>query len=579
MDEIPFGMEFPAGAIRGELYHVYDHTVTYLESGDIDMRGRISPLGKSEDGDIQPATPTPARTSSKRKQKDSATDAPLPKRPLQHTLPAPITPTRNLENPCHEPPPRQAILVVDMVELQYPATEVLGDLTTSTGQQASHAHGLFQTFNNSEKILLALQLLAKVSSTRGAGTLAPGVPTTALSSFVMGPGTGMLAASRLARKFLENSEINPALLRLQTLMCYITLHLTLEYTIVPQLQRENPDWGVKRISGRKYAYFYHILNDNPDGDIDTQEIGVRSKFGVDIGFGKAYWSLLQELGVAALLMLAVGDVGLTVMARILGSGSENYKSLTLGLSRSRVWWSFAHAIGPATIRTLFGPRDIQYTVPQLLQHLRTEPLPTSSISLINQACQKCEIAFATEPPSNEFPPLRWVLEIGEASIKIGRHPHTTPAGPGGLRKVDVWRWLGSVARLSPIFEFLYPPGKADPDEVVNFFCNFYNRRAIPDRTAVPYTALQKLSEAPRTGVRTQQRPDILANEEQSNCDLLVFPAPVNTMVLGVILDPKTTTATIHNWTAQRQLAEAASEVGIFLVKCISIAATAADIMI
>ena len=137
-----------------------------------------------------------------------------------------------------------------------------------------------------------------------------------------------------------------------------------------------------------------------------------------------------------------------------------------------------------------------------------------------------------------------------------------PARPGGHRRLDVWRWLGSVARLSLIFEFLYPPGNANSDEGINFFCDFYNRRAIPGRKAVPFSALQKLSEARGTTSRIQQRLDILANEKQSNCNLLVFAARTSGMVLGVILYPKTTTAIIYNWTAQRQLALTVIKVGI-----------------
>src|SRR5436853_3871549 len=98
--------------------------------------------------------------------------------------------------------------------------------------------------------------------------------------------------------------------------------------------------------------------------MDRVGSGARSKFAVNISFGKIYWSLLQELGVAALLMLAVRDIGLTVIAIAMGLESYSCSCLVVSLSCLRGWWSFVHAIGPATLRMFFGPCNIQYTVQQ-----------------------------------------------------------------------------------------------------------------------------------------------------------------------------------------------------------------------
>jgi len=132
--------------------------------------------------------------------------------------------------------------------------------------------------------------------------------------------------------------------------------------------------------------------------------------------------------------------------------------------------------------------------------------------------------------------------------------------PGEFTRSNIWEWLVCDARTKPVFEFLLPPGKGTIDKAVNFFCEFYNRRAIPGRKAVPFTALSELG-AQDAKTSTQQRLDILAGEEQSNCDLIVFAARIETALLGVILYPQTATATIYNWTAQRQVAETMCEVG------------------
>jgi hypothetical protein len=49
--------------------------------------------------------------------------------------------------------------------LGYPASNELGSTTANSWQQVKHVQGMFQTFNNGDKMLQALQLLAKVSST------------------------------------------------------------------------------------------------------------------------------------------------------------------------------------------------------------------------------------------------------------------------------------------------------------------------------------------------------------------------------------------------------------------------------
>jgi hypothetical protein len=380
----------------------------------------------------------------------------------------------------------------------------------------------------------------------------------------------MLVASHRAQKYLERAEINAAQLRIEALMSYITLYLTLQYAILPQLIHENPLWNKKQIAAEKYPYFYELLSNKDRDDMDIKEYGPKSKFSVNIGFGKIYWSLLQELGVAALLMLAVGDAGLTVIARAMGTENQNRSSLVLSLSRSRGWWSFAHAIGPATLSTFFGPCERQYTVEQLLHQLRTEPLPTASILLINQCCQKEEIVMGDEPAREEVP-MRWELEVGGGTIPIKHLPNTSqPKAPRG--REDVWTWVNYSPGAKIAFEFLLPPGKGGHDEPINYFCDFYNRRAIPGRRAVRIGSLRELH-AGRTAQGTQQRLDILANEEQSNCELLVFPAPVEDAVIGVILYPQTTTATIYNWTAQRHLAVKVGEVGRVVEKYISINAT------
>ena len=572
MDTIPPGMEFPPGAVNGVIANVYEHTIAFQPPG-VSGGGRVSEPSESSESDTEsnggesmPATPTPAPTqvSAKRK-KVTFHNA---RRRNRLSLPAPDPDSvANFDRPAtYQPPfePQQihhnelGVLEVALVQLQFPASSEPAD------QPVTHARRMFQIFNDGEKMLLALQLLANVSSARDTLTPALSLPVTTPFSSSPTPATAttfarMLAASRVAQRFLKNAEINPALLRLQTLMCYITLYLTMEYAVVPELKRNHPTWGTKRLGGQKYTYFYELLNGNRGGDNDSRETVLR-KLSVDISFGKTYWSLLQDLGVAALLMLAVAEPGLTVFARAMGPGGSQRAIFTSALSSSRGWWSFAHAIGPATFRTFFGPRDIQYTVPELLHQLRAEPLPTASILLINQSCLTQKIGISAELANEEHLPRSWTLGIGDARVKIMRHPDTSMLAQGQSRG-SVWQWLGTDPRSKPVVELLLPSGGGNSDQVIDLFCDLYNRRAVPGRRAVPITYLVKLSDPDTERLTFQEKLDILTNEQHSNCELLVLPAPVDDMYLAVALHPMTTTATIYNWTEKRELVAKVSKVG------------------
>ena len=407
------------------------------------------------------------------------------------------------------------------------------------------AYGMFCAFNDSERILLALQLLARVSSDRD--SLIPAIGLSATTPFsststqaFATPIERLMVASRAAHQFLQNSDTHPSLLRLQILLCYITMHLTVEYAIVPELQRNNPTWGKRKIEKEKYTQFQRFLT----GAGNDVVVNVPAKLRVDVSFGKTYWALLGELGVAALMMLAVAPQGLTAFARVVGPGSDQRKALISALSSSRGWWLFAHAIGPAVLRTVFGPCDIEYTVPQPLRKLRIEPLPTASILAINKLSQTQNLAIDTEI-ANDDSPLEWRLDFGERKLPIVRHPNTIP--DQRLESRNVWEWLGRDTRSKVIFEFLLPSGGGDADEVINIFCDLYNRRAIPGRKAVQFADLANLSEP--------------GTQSLTDYDLIVLSAPANDLFLGVALNPAKMTITIYNWTENTDLQEQAGEVG------------------
>lgn len=442
------------------------------------------------------------------------------------------------------------ILEVQLIRSQF------SDSNEVVGKQATYAHGLYQTFVSGDQMLLALELLATVSRDPAGTTY--GVPIT--TPFPSATGgrlqlQSMIAASRNAHQFIARSEMLPGLIRLQTLMSFITLYLTMEHLVIPDLRQTNPTWWDKRIAGQKYHYFYQLINEDhgngsgsTGGDLTT---GTRAppRFKVDIAFGKNFWNLLQDLGVAALLMLAVSDTGLTVIGRAMGPDSFQRQSLRAALSRSRAWWSFAHAIGPATLTTFFGPRDVQYAVPQLLQKLMAEPLPTSSIDLLNRSCEGKGITINTEVHIPGPGPSDWFLPIGESAVQISHHPSSIPHQD--LKMGNIWQWLEQDPNSQSIFEFLLPSGEADVEGAIAFFCNLYSHRALPCRMAIPFSKIPALPDRGSEGPTFEQILDTLIRVDKEShapkLELLALPALVEQWTLVVILHFGSKCAKIYNW--------------------------------
>lgn len=546
MSEIPQGMEFPEEAISGALFNVLEHTVAYLEPGDVALGGHIIDC---ED------TPTP--TSGKRRSIQQLPNAPAAKRVASN--PSPVL---DAAGPASEPPQMcntLGVLEVDLVHVQ-----IAQPNEARTSSPSRVIWDMFRNFTSGSKMFRALQLLEYVSSP-GDSMRIPGLVlvTPFATNRGVGPGARMLAASRLARKFLRTSDINPSFLKLQSVMCYLVLYLTLENTIIPQIRYEHPSFGPRKIAGMKYKYFYDTLGD----DADTGTEDVPHWFKQDIGFGKTLWTFVQQVGISAVLMLAAGDPGITVITRAISPESVYRDELIEALSSSRAWWSFAHATGPATLRTFFGPRNIHYTVPQLLLQLRTEPLPAASIVELNKSCRLKDInvEINTQPPMEQIFPIKW--DLGDASdsssstTKVCRHPTVNPLRE--IKRRNVWDCLASDTELEPVFSFLVSSDQGPPsNDVVDFLCDLYNKRAIPKRKAVPFAPLLELSNPRSEHLTHQQRLETLVEGDLggTSFELLVFAVPFDTVFSGVILFPQEATASIFNWTADSELPAKVCEV-------------------
>ena len=535
------------------------------QSEGVDMGGQViggSPIG----------SPTPARTSRKRRGENTRVGASARKRirgPTVRVASSPAPPGSTIR--VASPPATNPVNLPSLTQLSNEVRHALGiklvklhpirpDGTAGPSIEYNAnevtVQNLFRSFTSGERMVSAILLLDAISKRPQSQDHAHGLdlfgPITSLAE-IEGPSPigGVLVASRRAKRFLDNTEIHPSYLRLKTLMSYITLYFALEYAIVPHMRRINPTMGPKEISQRKYRYFYRLLMENSDEHAEEPP----DKFAKDISFGKTPWGLTGDLGIAALLMLAVGETGLTMVARATGPLSRGKAWLTTALSADRGWWSFAHAIGPATYRTFFGPRDTHFTAAQLLQMLRVEPLPTITALQINSICQqkKIEVALDAAVPTEAVDSVMWAFAVGECSIAIRRHP--TAGLDQKFAEVDVWAWMASMEPLAPAFKFLHASDPEPPvlelDKTIDFFCRFYNKIAIPGRRAVPLSQLRAIHQSSLNpdSLTRQKMKDILADETDTTCDILIFAAPLGLprMFCGVVFYLKANRLKIYSW--------------------------------
>jgi hypothetical protein len=327
---------------------------------------------------------------------------------------------------------------------------------------------LFIEFTDAEHIVQALELLCSLSGNEDVTGL-----MASLNLFPIGAGktdipSRMIDASKWAQRHLKNAERDLALVRMKTLMSYITLFLTMEHVIVPKIRAENPHWGVRQVDGEKFRYFQQLLNetaDAPASSATTENAAYPSSIAATstqaassvplldaasstgsvpqvkitklrdhIAYGKKFWAYGQELGIAAFLMFAVCGTGLTKIAKMSEKKTGLVQKVATALSTSKVWWAFAHGIGPHACRTLFGSVIVPHTIAELVHYIREEQIPAVSIGQIVEICTEkgfethLQMAIAAtepvasssqslDPPSSHDSPL--TLGTSVSTISIG----------------------------------------------------------------------------------------------------------------------------------------------------------------
>jgi hypothetical protein len=420
-------------------------------------------------------------------------------------------------------------------------------------------------FTKPENIVKAVTLLSQISS----GT-APSIdPSTIPSSLAVSGGKpfpSLLAASRHANAHLSRVEGAVSVARMKTIMSYLVIYLTVEYAVVQRLKEENPTGGDKWVAGMKYRRLSEILNEDGGSTVSAATLRSHCKY------GKAFWEYGQSLGIASLFMFAVLDMGLTKIGE---AGLRGVSGIAADLSTSATWWAFTHAMGPPAFRTLFGARDVAYEVPQLITRIRAEPLPQSlspqTMNALNEAYSsstRTQTAVSDHQPKDsdvepELPEANWQITIGSKVLPVRRHPTTGSLGPDQVTKRNLGEWLNNTSPDDIVqdgdgntipfeaFRTLLPSNEISK-ELVNFYINIYNAKAIPGRVALPYGSLASHF----TGKSFEQfllaLPKALDGSKPTK---IISPIDLENATIGIVIYPKDSVVVTYNWTTDSSLAE------------------------
>jgi hypothetical protein len=432
-------------------------------------------------------------------------------------------------------------------------------------------------FTKPDNIVKAVTLLSQISS----GTATTVDPNTIPSSLAVSgtnPFTSLLAASQQANTHLSRVEGAISVTRMKTIMSYLVIYFTLEYAVVPRLKEENPTEGDKWVAGIKFRRFSEMLSEDSGSIVSAATIRSHCKY------GRTFWEYGQSLGIASLLMFAVLDGGLATIGEV---GLRGVSGMAADLTTSGTWWAFAHAMGPPTFRTLFGARDVGYKIPELIARIRAEPLPQSlspqTIYALNEAYRRTQSQASNSsaqppagpPPSDEpeLPEAKWQIVIGSMVLPVRRHPTTNSLAPAQVLKRNLGEWLNNTSPDDIVqdgdgntipfeaFRTLLPSNEISK-ELVNFYINVYNSKAIPGRVAIPYGSLANHFAA---GSFEQFLLTLPKAFDGSKPTKIISPIDLETATIAIAIYPKESIAITYNWTNDGSLTEGIVQVSSLLL--------------
>lgn len=196
-------------------------------------------------------------------------------------------------------------------------------------------------------------------------------PFTGAESLELSPATrlrAMLQVSHRAHHYALTNALGPEQVKLNLMVSYIILYLTLEKGIVPFLQSQQPRKGPGQIKQEKMKVFHEKLQQVTGSEVVPKRL---KEF---LRYGSVLWEMVSMMGVVVLPMLALCGPGITPMAKHFGPRSNRIPVLASILSNNLAWMSLCKAWSPIAAELIFSNSVRQYSHRNLILLLITQPL-------------------------------------------------------------------------------------------------------------------------------------------------------------------------------------------------------------
>ena len=353
---------------------------------------------------------------------------------------------------------------------------------------------LLRDFLNPERMVDGLELLSSMGGVSSIGVFEMSIVSVAQEGTGMSPNpistsvdpmvnsdvfNRMINASHHAQCQISHSERVLALLRFRPIMSYITLFLSLGHDVIPRSKQEHPEMFPRKINAMKFKYFLQLL---ALLESDAKSRRAISTLHDHLAYDRMFWNFRQELGITSLLMLALSELGLTMIAKQTGPRSLVVPEMASILSSSQGWWAFAQGTGPRVLNPLFGLGNVRYTIPQLLTFVRVEPMSAPTMHAIHLRCIERNPGTDFQLAIPQEPYLSSAL-----SIFLGDHPIPVRYDANGNlsgKKIYIWnlaKWLVNTPDTTTVrdtnenkipfslFRTHLPPSEIDPALVEFYF--------------------------------------------------------------------------------------------------------------
>ena len=201
------------------------------------------------------------------------------------------------------------------------------------------------------------------------------------------------------------------------------------------------------------------------------------------------------------------------------------------------------------------------------------PIPNASYRLI--ALPIANIRYWSVPIENiryssifaigveQLPVDKWQITIGSNVLPLRRHPITGSLEPDTVMKRNFGDWLNNTSpddimhdsngNTIPFKAFrTLLPSHEILKELVNFYINVYNPKAIPGRVAIPYGSLASHFAAKSFEQFLLALPGVI---DRSKPTKIISPIDLESATIGIVIYPNDSVAITYNWTADGSLAE------------------------